>query len=106
MAHGTDLDWTNFLTALALTLLRLSGMVVFAPFFSSTALPLRTKAVFVGAVAYPMRLRQRFAPPTTSSLKNTPPSSMRISKRSRWSLPGPGPYSTRASSLAAASFAS
>jgi flagellar biosynthetic protein FliR len=27
-------------------------MVAFAPFFSSTALPIRTKAVFVGAVAY------------------------------------------------------
>src|SRR5580658_4866411 len=52
MAHSPDLDWTSFLSALALTLVRLSGMVVFAPFFSSTALPLRTKAVFVGAVAY------------------------------------------------------
>jgi flagellar biosynthetic protein FliR len=52
MPHAPDLDWTSFLTALALTLVRLSGMVVFAPFFSSTALPLRIKAVFVGAVAY------------------------------------------------------
>lgn len=52
MAHSPNLDWTSFLTALALTLVRLSGMVVFAPFFSSTALPLRTKAVFVGALAY------------------------------------------------------
>jgi flagellar biosynthesis protein FliR len=52
MPRAPDLDWTSFLTALALTLVRLSGMVVFAPFFSSTALPLRTKAVFVGAVAY------------------------------------------------------
>jgi len=31
---------------------RVSGMVAFAPFFSSTALPMRTKAVFVGAVAW------------------------------------------------------
>jgi flagellar biosynthetic protein FliR len=46
------LDWTHFLEALALVLVRVSGMVVFAPFFSSTALPLRTKAVFVGVVAY------------------------------------------------------
>jgi flagellar biosynthetic protein FliR len=45
-------DWTQFLTALTLALVRVSGMVAFAPFFSSTALPLRTKAVFVGAVAY------------------------------------------------------
>jgi flagellar biosynthetic protein FliR len=45
-------DWTHFLEALALTLVRVSGMVLFAPFFSATALPLRTKAVFVGVVAY------------------------------------------------------
>jgi len=37
---------------MTLTLVRVSGMVAFAPFFSSTALPLRTKAVFVGAVAF------------------------------------------------------
>jgi flagellar biosynthetic protein FliR len=52
MPHGTEQDWTNFLAAMALVLVRISGMVVFAPFFSSTALPVRTKAVFVGAVAY------------------------------------------------------
>jgi flagellar biosynthetic protein FliR len=45
-------DWTSFLTAMTLCLVRVSAMVAFAPFFSSTALPLRTKAVFVGAVAY------------------------------------------------------
>jgi flagellar biosynthetic protein FliR len=45
-------DWTSFLSAMTLTLVRVSGMVAFAPFFSSTALTLRTKAVFVGAVAY------------------------------------------------------
>jgi len=45
-------DWTSFLTAMTLALVRVSGMVAFAPFFSSTALPLRTKAVFVGAVAF------------------------------------------------------
>jgi flagellar biosynthesis protein FliR len=33
-------------------MVRLSGMMAFAPFFSSTALPMRTKAVFVGAVAW------------------------------------------------------
>jgi flagellar biosynthetic protein FliR len=37
---------------MALVLVRVSGMVVFAPFFSSTALPVRVKAVFVGAVAF------------------------------------------------------
>ena len=52
MQHAVEMDWGNFLAALTLVLVRVSGMVVFAPFFSSTALPLRTKAVFVGALAY------------------------------------------------------
>ncbi|MGA3371875.1 MAG: flagellar biosynthetic protein FliR [Terracidiphilus sp.] len=45
-------DWTSFLSAMTLALVRVSGMVAFAPFFSSTSLPIRTKAVFAGAVAY------------------------------------------------------
>ena len=45
-------DWTTFLSAMTLALVRVSGMVAFAPFFSSTALPMRAKAVFVGAVAF------------------------------------------------------
>jgi len=45
-------DWTHFLSAMTLTLVRVSGMVAFAPFFSSNALPVRTKAVFVGAFAF------------------------------------------------------
>jgi flagellar biosynthetic protein FliR len=45
-------DWTTFLSAMALVLVRVSGMVAFAPFFSSTALPMRVKAVFCGAVAF------------------------------------------------------
>jgi len=45
-------EWTTFLSALTLALVRVSGMVGFAPFFSSTALPVRTKAVFVLAVAW------------------------------------------------------
>ena len=52
MPHAAELDWASFLAAMALALVRVSGMVAFAPFFSSTALPLRTKAVFVGCVAY------------------------------------------------------
>jgi|SRR5215831_6269447 len=44
--------WTTFLSAMLLTLIRVSGIVVFAPFFSSSALPARTKAVFAGAVAF------------------------------------------------------
>jgi len=45
-------EWSTFLAAMTLALLRVSGMVVFAPFFSSTALPVRAKAVFVLAVAW------------------------------------------------------
>lgn len=44
--------WTNFLSAMTLALVRISGMAAFAPFFASTALPVRVKAVFVGAVAF------------------------------------------------------
>jgi flagellar biosynthesis protein FliR len=52
MPHGNELQWSNFLCAMTLALVRVSGMAAFAPFFSSTALPLRAKAVFVGAVAF------------------------------------------------------
>ena len=45
-------EWSTFLSAMTLALVRVSGMVAFAPFFSSTALPMRAKAVFVGAVAF------------------------------------------------------
>ena len=45
-------DWSTFLSAMVLAMIRVSGMVVFAPFFSSTALPVRAKAVFVLAVAF------------------------------------------------------
>ncbi len=45
-------DWTHFLSAPTLALVRVSGMAAFAPFFSSTALPVRAKAVFAGAVAF------------------------------------------------------
>jgi len=44
--------WPQFLIAMLLTLVRVSGIVVFAPFLSSSALPVRVKAVFVGAVAF------------------------------------------------------
>jgi flagellar biosynthesis protein FliR len=37
---------------MTLAMVRVSGMVAFAPFFSSDALPLRARAVFVGAVAF------------------------------------------------------
>lgn len=37
---------------MTLALVRVGGMVVFAPFFASTALPVRAKAVLVGAIAF------------------------------------------------------
>jgi len=45
-------EWSNFLSAMTLALVRVSGAIAFAPFFSSTALPMRTKAVFAAAVAW------------------------------------------------------
>ena len=45
-------DWANFLAAMTLALIRLSGVILLAPFFSSNALPVRTKAVFAGAIAF------------------------------------------------------
>jgi len=44
--------WTGFLSAMLLTLIRVSGIAIFAPFFSSSALPVRAKAVFTGMVAF------------------------------------------------------
>ncbi|HZU09691.1 MAG TPA: flagellar biosynthetic protein FliR [Pseudacidobacterium sp.] len=40
-------DWAHYLSALVLVLVRLGGMVVAAPFFSSQALPKQVKAIFV-----------------------------------------------------------
>jgi len=45
-------DWSRFLSAMTLTLVRVGGMVLFAPFFSSTAIPMRVKAIFSGMVAF------------------------------------------------------
>ncbi|MBS1803023.1 MAG: flagellar biosynthetic protein FliR [Acidobacteria bacterium] len=45
-------QWTAFLSAMLLTLIRVSGIVVFAPFLSSSALPIRVKAVFTAAVTF------------------------------------------------------
>ena len=45
-------EWSQFLSAMTLAIVRTSGIVAFAPFFSSTALPMRAKAVFVLAVSY------------------------------------------------------
>ncbi len=45
-------DWSTFISAMTLTLVRVSGMVLFAPFFSATAIPIRVKAIFCGMVAF------------------------------------------------------
>ena len=45
-------DWGTFLSAMTLALVRVSGMLVFAPFFSSSALPVRSKAALVLTIAF------------------------------------------------------
>jgi flagellar biosynthetic protein FliR len=45
-------DWSIFLNAMTLALVRVSGIMVFAPFFSSASFPMRAKAAFAGAVAF------------------------------------------------------
>lgn len=45
-------EWSTFLSAMTLALVRVSGMLVFAPFFSSSALPVRAKAALVLAIAF------------------------------------------------------
>lgn len=53
MPHAAvDLEWSRYLAAMALVLVRLSGVLVFVPFFSSNAIAPRTKAVFVLAVGF------------------------------------------------------
>lgn len=46
------LEWTRFLSAMLLALVRVSGIFVFAPFFSASAFPVRAKAVLAGAIAF------------------------------------------------------
>jgi len=45
-------EWSHFLSAMTLAMARISGIVAFAPFFSSTALPVRAKVGFTLAAAY------------------------------------------------------
>lgn len=52
MPQATAVEWSSFLSAMMLVLVRVSGMMLFAPFFSSNALPARAKAVLVLATAY------------------------------------------------------
>lgn len=45
-------DWPHFLSAIVLVMVRISGLMVFAPVFSSGAIPARVKAAFVVAVSF------------------------------------------------------
>jgi flagellar biosynthetic protein FliR len=45
-------DWENTLEAMTLVLVRISGLMVFAPVFSSEAIPARVKAAFVLSVSF------------------------------------------------------
>lgn len=45
-------DWPHFLAAMVLVMVRISGVMVFAPVFSSDAIPARVKVVFVLAVSF------------------------------------------------------
>lgn len=45
-------DWPHFLAAMLLVMVRLSGLMAFAPIFSSSAIPSRIKAGFVLAVSF------------------------------------------------------
>lgn len=44
--------WPRFVSAMVLVMVRISGLMVFAPVFSSTAIPARVKIVFVLAVSF------------------------------------------------------
>jgi len=56
--------WPEYLCAMVLTLIRVSGVIVFAPFFSSSALPARAKIVFAATLAFLLG-------PLVSSLPNS-----------------------------------
>jgi len=49
---GPGGNWEQALEAMTLVLIRISGLMVFAPVFSSTAIPVRIKSGFVLAVSF------------------------------------------------------
>jgi flagellar biosynthesis protein FliR len=51
MSYGSAPDWGRFLAAMMLAMVRLSGLMVLAPVFSSEAIPARVKVLFVLAVS-------------------------------------------------------
>lgn len=46
------IDWQHFLPAMLLVMIRISGLMVFAPVFSSQAIQMRIKVVFSATVAF------------------------------------------------------
>jgi flagellar biosynthetic protein FliR len=51
-AAWTGQEWASALSAMTLVMVRISGLMIFAPVFSSAAIPVRMKAVFVLAVSF------------------------------------------------------
>lgn len=51
MPAGLPSSWTTYLSALVLVLTRISGLMLFAPIFSSEVIPVRVKAVFTLATS-------------------------------------------------------
>lgn len=51
MPNGLPVAWVAYLSALVLVLVRISGLILFAPVFSSEAIPARVKALFTLATA-------------------------------------------------------
>lgn len=47
-----NVDWPHFLSAMVLVMVRISGLMVFAPIFSSNAISARVKVAFVVAVSF------------------------------------------------------
>lgn len=51
MPNGLPVSWAAYLSALVLVLVRISGLMLFAPVFSSEVIPARVKALFTLATA-------------------------------------------------------
>jgi flagellar biosynthesis protein FliR len=52
MASASTVNWPAMASAMVLVLVRISGLMVFAPFFSSDVFPRRVKAMFAITVAW------------------------------------------------------
>lgn len=52
MGYANSTDWPRLLTSAVLVMIRISGLMVFAPVFSSAAIASRIKAAFVFAITF------------------------------------------------------